>query len=119
MTGHAAGKKAERRAPISVIIPVLNEAEIIRECLSQFDEVDDVEVLVVDGGSDDPTRTRVAQAVRVRLIQGRIPCRSHQMNTGAAEAVGDILLFLHADCELPAGWTSLIREAMADYRSML
>lgn len=86
----------------SVIIPVLNEEEIIVDCLQALRKLaPECEIIVVDGGSDDQTR-RLAQPLADRLLRSA-PGRARQMNTGAALAAGQVLIFLHADTALPAG----------------
>jgi hypothetical protein len=42
--------------------------------------------------------------------------RAHQLNAGAAETSGEILVFCHADSRLPAGWREAILAALADER---
>lgn len=86
---------------VSVIIPVWREAASIRASLQALAplRVAGVEVLVVDAGSDDGT-VRLAEPLCDRvMVSGR--GRAVQMNAGAGEARGDILLFLHADTRLP------------------
>ncbi len=89
---------------ISVIIPTLNEAASIETTLKAIkgQEWQDgtFGVIVVDGGSTDGTRDIAARYARVIESKGG---RAVQMNTGAAHADGDILLFLHADTVLPQG----------------
>jgi rSAM/selenodomain-associated transferase 2 len=71
-----------------------------------------VECIVADGGSTDETvqLAETAGAWIVRCAQGR----GAQMNAGAAAASGEILLFLHADTELPDNWDFIIRSALKD-----
>jgi hypothetical protein len=91
---------------ISIIIPALNEAATIGRTLSHLDGVDDLEVIVVDGGSIDAT-VELARSRGVQVIQSK-PGKAIQMNTGAAAATGDILVFLHADTLLPEGFSHQI-----------
>lgn len=86
---------------VSVIIPTLNEASCLAETLHRLREQRPHEILVVDGGSTDETAT-IAAAGADRLLVGPRG-RAAQMNHGAANATGDVLLFLHADCTLEAG----------------
>ena len=88
---------------ISIIIPVLDEAGSIGATLSAARRAcagTDAEILVVDGGSGDATRSLAAEDAD-RVVDG-LRGRARQMNAGAAVAKGDILLFLHADTLLPA-----------------
>lgn len=96
---------------ISVIIPTLNEAAHLHKTLITAQLATQVEVIVVDGGSQDAT-IDLAQSLQVR-VSSSPPNRAHQMNHGAAMATGDILLFLHADTTLPFGYDSLIRQALS------
>ena len=151
---------------VSIIIPTLNEATTIEDCLDQFDcgqggqgtlgesgrlggqggqggsgalgesggqsgsggpegrdgstesaewgsqdspdGPDAVEIIVVDGGSDDGTAGIVRSRSEVGLVELGKPGRAVQMNTGAAASSGHVLLFLHADTRLPSGWRDLV-----------
>jgi rSAM/selenodomain-associated transferase 2 len=84
----------------SVIIPALNEESCIADTLASVRRARPHEIIVVDGGSTDATRERAAAAARV-LVGPR--GRAAQMNHGAAHASGDVLLFLHADCQVEPG----------------
>jgi rSAM/selenodomain-associated transferase 2 len=99
---------------LSIIIPALNEAEMIVATLTplQGSRGPDVEIIVVDGGSSDRT-TALAQALADRVTTAPRG-RASQMNAGAAVARGDVLLFLHADTRLPAGAAKLIRDAFTN-----
>lgn len=84
---------------ISVIIPAINEADNIANTIESIGPGDKKEVIVVDGGSNDDT-VGIAKSLGARVITSAPP-RARQMNRGAAEATGDVLLFLHADTRLP------------------
>lgn len=72
------------------------------------------EVIVVDGGSSDDSP---AIAECFRCIVAESPRgRARQMNSGAALAGGDVMLFLHADTRLPDGAHGLVAEALSDWR---
>ncbi len=97
---------------ISVIVPVLNEEAGIDACLQDLRCLRRLghEVIVVDGGSTDATRTRAAPHCD-KLLRSR-PGRARQMNLGARHASGEILLFLHADNKLQAGARRLVEELL-------
>jgi rSAM/selenodomain-associated transferase 2/rSAM/selenodomain-associated transferase 1 len=94
------------RPSVSVIMPVLNEEEHILPSLERALEPGGVEVIVADGGSTDGT-VDAARSLGVRVLEAPRG-RASQMNAGAAEASGEILLFLHADTLLPKGWEALV-----------
>jgi len=101
---------------ISIIIPALNEEDTIGPTLRRIrSQEGPVEVLVVDGGSDDRTRDRArsAGATVLRAPKGR----AAQMNHGAQHASGEIFLFLHADTLLPPNGLALIRRTLDDSRA--
>ena len=70
----------------------------------------DVEVIAVDGGSTDNSVAIVAREPWIRTMDAPRG-RAQQMNAGAAQASGDVLLFLHADTWLPEGALAAINEA--------
>ncbi len=97
---------------VSIIVPVLNEAKVIGPLLEHLLALEgEFEVIVVDGGSDDGTVAIASRYVRVISSERG---RAKQMNAGAREAKGEALLFLHADCRLPAGAVPAIEAALAD-----
>lgn len=96
---------------ISVVVPARNEAEEIQATLSHVRAGEPHEILVVDGGSTDDTVAR-AGALADRVLVSK-PGRARQMNRGAGEASGDVLLFLHADTWLPVGWPRAVEQAIS------
>lgn len=99
-------------AKISIIIPVFNEATIILDSLHKLDRSkDNVEIIVIDGGSKDKT-IELVRSTGVNLILSPTPGRAKQMNLGAAKATGDILLFLHADTHLPANFPIIVKKIL-------
>lgn len=96
---------------ISVIIPALNEAENIGEALLSIGHENNIQVIVADGGSQDNT-VSIAESLGAKVINV-LPPRSRQMNEGAAEAVGDVLIFLHADTRLPKNFDRLVLGSLA------
>lgn len=93
---------------ISVIVPVLNEKKALEKRRDYFQGLaEKTELIFADGGSID----RSADICRewgkvVSAPKGR----ASQMNAGAREAAGEILLFLHADCYLEkAALDSIVR----------
>jgi len=97
---------------LSIIIPCLNEAEGIADALTALAPLRarGAEVVVVDGGSQDAT-TSLARPLADRVVTSARG-RAVQMNAGAQQARGDVLLFLHADCRLPARADDLITDGL-------
>lgn len=96
---------------LAIIIPVLDEAPRIGGLLRGLQEMRraGVEVIVADGGSQDGT-PELAAGLASRVVQAPRG-RALQMNAGAAASRGDLLLFLHADTELPPGAARAIAAA--------
>jgi rSAM/selenodomain-associated transferase 2 len=125
---------------LSVIIPALNEAQVIARAIeSVYDRavrqraaVESLrpsceqslvlhEVLLVDGGSVDDTCSRAKRLAQrsayknfriVHLPSTQRTCRANQQNWGARLAQGDILLFLHADTTLPFQYPQVIARTL-------
>ena len=96
---------------ISVIIPVLNEAKILEKMLSQLQsELGHHELIIVDGGSIDGS---VPIAEKYGKVVKSVRGRAKQLNTGAAAASGDILIFLHADIRLESGALAAVETALS------
>ncbi|MBM80696.1 MAG: glycosyltransferase [Planctomycetaceae bacterium] len=99
---------------ISVIIPVRNEEANIRQAIERAISMRPHEVIVVDGESADATleNARDAECVVLQSAAGR----AKQQNTGAKQATGDVLLFLHADCWFDCEAITQITELLDDER---
>ena len=96
---------------ISVIIPVLNEAKILEQTLSQLQpELGHHELIIVDGGSTDGS---VPIAEKYGKVVTSVRGRAKQLNAGAAAASGDILIFLHADIWLESGALAAVGTALS------
>ncbi len=104
------------RPYLSVIVPVLNEAGHLAETLARAASPD-AEIIVCDGGSTDAT-TDIAVSSGARLVHGE-PGRARQQNRGAEKARGDVLLFLHADTQLPQNYETHIFETLMNRQVVL
>jgi rSAM/selenodomain-associated transferase 2 len=102
--------------PLSIIVPVLDEASSIEATLAAVQplRLRGIEVVVVDGGSRDATRA-LARPLADRVIDAPRG-RASQMNAGARAAGGAVLLFLHADTVLPEGAADIGRRLDASGR---
>lgn len=101
---------------LSIIVPMLDEAPELPGLLDHLLPLrrSGVEVLLVDGGSEDGSAAIATCAGFQVVLSDR--GRARQMNSGAAATSGDVLLFLHADTRLPVGAIALVRAALADGR---
>ena len=102
---------------ISVVIPVLNEVAIVGAALETLlQQRGAYEVIVVDGGSVDGTCEVVRQFPVQLVLQPphEPPGLGSQINRGAQQARGHILLFLHIDVQLPPRGLAHIEAALAD-----
>lgn len=98
---------------IGVVVPVYNEAAILSRSLERLRATLEGEpVVVVDAGSRDGS-ARIARRFFHTETEPE-PNRGAQLNHGALCLSTDVLLFLHADSQLPAGFQALIRMALLD-----
>ena len=100
-------------AAISIIIPVLNEAETLGDTLATLPRDRDLEVILVDGGSTDHTLQVAARFPQVQVLTAPRG-RGRQMNTGVLASSGGLLVFLHADTRLTAEHLRILRRVAAD-----
>ena len=99
---------------LSIIVPALNEAPGIAGFLQPLQPLRTrgVEVILADGASTDTT-VEVAAPLVDRIVASPSG-RALQMNAGAAQARGDVLLFLHADTVLPPDAPTLILDGLRE-----
>ena len=82
---------------VSIIIPILNEENIIERLITNLNELDrEFEVIFSDGGSSDKTVNIIENISNYKIVNSD-KGRAKQLNAGAKESKYNILLFLHAD----------------------
>lgn len=99
-------------APVTVIIPTLNEEDWIAGAVDSALAAGASEVIVADGASVDRT-PRIAKAHGARLLLAERP-RAKQLNAAARAAEHENLIVLHADTRLPAGAAEAVASALED-----
>jgi len=97
---------------LSIIVPMLNEAAQLPDLFAHLLPLcrAGCEIVFADGGSSDGS-DKLAQIAGFTVVQAPRG-RASQMNAGAAQATGEVLLFLHADTRLPQGAPHHIAEAL-------
>lgn len=98
---------------VTVVIPTLNEQEALPGCLESVGSGPSIEIVVSDGGSVDQTVAVASSSPGVTVVEGPAG-RGLQLRRGASTASGMTLLFLHADCRLPAGWRGAVDQALRE-----
>lgn len=107
---------------VSIIVATFNRADMLDDCLAHlarqtFEHGD--EMIVVDNGSTDETRSVVmahAAGFPVPLLYFIEPRagKSHALNTALAKATGGILAFTDDDVNVATSWVAEIRRVMSD-----
>jgi hypothetical protein len=102
---------------LSVVVPVRNDAQRLRRCLASIKAsdypLDRLEIIVADNGSSDHSG-QVGQELGARVLLFPDIRVSEVRNQAAAQASGDILVFVDADHELDKNW---IPQAIDDLRT--
>lgn len=97
---------------ISIIIPVVNEAENLRKLIPKLKSEYITEIIVVDGGSEDDSG-EIAEELGAKVIR-TLKSRAIQMNKGADIATSEVLYFVHADSVPPIDFSEVILETISE-----
>lgn len=102
---------------IAIVVPIFNEAMALPHLLTALSDLleekaakADLEIIFADGGSNDDTVALIKKA-GLRVIAAP-KGRAWQMNAGAAQTTGEVLLFLHADTQLPTNALEAITSSL-------
>ena len=113
---HPSKQPESNQHSLSIIIPVLNEAGQINltiEHLRRQNYKSSYEIIVVDGDPQGSTVENIHDKNVKIVITDK--GRGRQMNAGASEASGEILLFLHADTTLPDNALGKISQTLKNH----
>ena len=105
--------RVDATATVSVVVPALNEEAVIGSTLKHLASLDPqpLEVIVAVGDSSDGTAS-IAESHGAVVVSNGARGRSRQMNAGALRANGDVLIFLHADTQLPTDAVNVARRQL-------
>lgn len=100
------------RPALSIVVPVLNEADGLSAHLGGLEPLRrrGAHLVVVDGGSEDESLNIARAHADLAFVAPR--GRAAQMNAGAAACPADTLLFAHADTRLPPDADTLVARAL-------
>lgn len=106
---------------ISVIIPHLNQSEMLARCLASLAvgrrQAD--EIIVVDNGSASQPVEVCAPYTNVRLLHEATPGPGPARNLGVENSVGDVLAFIDADCLADPDWLAVAATEMAYHDAVI
>ncbi|MEL7476241.1 MAG: TIGR04283 family arsenosugar biosynthesis glycosyltransferase, partial [Cyanobacteria bacterium J06555_12] len=114
--------ETEMQPSIAIVIPTYQEESALGSCLDSLQgQTPPFDVIVTDGGSSDRTLDiannyqlwdAAGGLAPVQVVRAPERGRAQQMNAGAQQARADVLLFLHADSQLPEAGLKAVRRAM-------
>jgi rSAM/selenodomain-associated transferase 2 len=100
---------------LSIIIPTFNEERSLEQTLASISS-HAYEIIVIDGGSKDGS-VEIAHKYTAVVLDSDLG-RGIQQRTGASQAQGEALLFLHADTRLPRGFEIMIEKTLSDSKTV-
>lgn len=104
---------------LSIIIPMLNEERALPALIHHVSALEPapLEIVAVDGGSDDAS-VNLAKAAGWRVVSTKAG-RGRQINAGVEAARGDLVVVLHADTVPPQDMVAVVRQTLADAKIAL
>lgn len=108
---------------VSVIVPIRNEREYIENCLNSILNsdwpADHMEVLVIDGESDDGTieivQEMASRNARLKLMTNERRIQTVALNLGIEAAAGDVILRVDGHAEVETDFVSQSVKALVDH----
>ena len=111
------GLVTEEIQTLTVVVPLLNERQQLPALLENCRLIGAEQLVFVDGGSSDGSKEWLtAQMLDGESVISSAVGRARQMNSGAHECQSEMLLFLHADTQLPIGAKEEILKARNNLR---
>ena len=104
--------RGDAKLRISVVIPIWRDTEILASLLPKLSQMRDIAETIVVNASRDSASERIARDCGVTLLRSSPPNRGAQMNVGALAAIGEVLLFQHADTALTEAHLTAIKLAL-------
>lgn len=110
---------------LSIICPIYNEERFIDKCihsiLKQEYPKDNLEFLLVDGGSTDKTYMIVKNYIEkypfIRLLENPNKTVPFAMNIGIREAKGDVIVRIDGHCEYPVNYLSELENKLYELKA--
>jgi glycosyltransferase involved in cell wall biosynthesis len=93
---------------ISIVIPTLNSAKTLKDCLNAIRNLSDEysvnsDVIIVDAGSTDET-IAISKEYTQKIVVSKGVSRGKARNIGAENASADSIVFLDSDCVITPEW---------------
>lgn len=90
---------------VSIIIPTLNAAVVLKYCLKSLDvqdyPKDKIEIIIADGGSIDGTR-ELAKKYKAKIVENKLKTAEAGKAAGVKDATGDFIALIDSDNYLPS-----------------
>ena len=107
----------ERGPEITIVVPTRNRPDRLRQCLVRLSEQiasSEIEVVVVDDGSDDAegVASVVEPTLNARLVRQARRGPGAARNAGVRAARGSVICLTDDDCEPGPGWVATMAEAV-------
>ncbi len=112
-------RQPEQQTEISIIVPVYNRRDEVRDLLDSLSRQTDsgFEIVIVEDGSTDPCRDicdEYASRLNLKYFHKGNEGRSIARNYGMERADGDFFVFVDSDCILPAEYIATLRRELRD-----
>ena len=105
---------------ISIVIPTYNEGKQPEALMQSLPALRGIgEILIVDSSDDELSREvleGVAASGRAKVVRSVAKGRAAQMNLGARQCNGDVVIFLHCDTTLPVSAPEEVHKVLSRYR---